>query len=213
MLKDFYRKEAGHFQPPAELVRKVSDDKLARDLYKCICVNAYPVEIAEYTIRRLVERKKRDYSFDEVLLRDAIQFIKSNGICKPPRTYISMERAPDEDSGGYAPADFLVNSDLEPLDRILKEETGSLIESILSEHSEPGSPHFAKFNADNVLSEDQRIILRNYLSGEPLTAVQLAASLESGKHSARTVRYLRDKAFDSIRQWLEENGLDEVFKP
>jgi len=211
-LLDHYRKYTGHLRAPEELKDKLADDKLANDLFKRICLYGDSTEEATNKIRLLVERGERSYSFERELIVEGIRFIKNNGICKPPRMSLSIDGNPasDNEDGGYY-AGELANDAPEPDEQSELGEIRGLIQAVLARQSDHVQSSFEqvhrKFQADNVITDEQMLILRMYSTGEKPTDATVGRACNLPPH---TVKRRRDQAFVSIRQWLVNNGLGDI---
>ena len=211
-LNDHYRKQTGHLRAPQSLIDAVGNEKLANDLYRRICLYGDSSEAAVENIRRLVEQEKRDYAFDPDLVVHGIEFIKSNGICKPPRTSISIDGEPADDGDSADKlAGELVEDEPLPEDEARARNIRDLVNVLVSNRKEQVAASYedlhSQFVADEVIDNEQKIILRQYLSGEKLKDKEVGTAVNLPPH---TLRRRRQQAFDNIRLWLAENGLSDI---
>ncbi len=209
VLNDNYRRIKGHIRPPQAFIDNVSDRDLANDVFKQVCLLGNSQESATGHIKRLTELGKRQYPFDAHQVAEAVEFIKSNGICQPPRSFFSIDGSPDEDEGDGGNAVF------EPLDEGFEpdieesvDQGRQLVQMLLASQADQVSESFEdlhrRFLADEVIDDEQRMILRlQFSTGEKVPDDIAAGFMDMKSH---TLRRRRTKALNSIREWLETSG-------
>lgn len=209
-LNDNYRRVAGHLRAPQKLIKEMAgDDRLANDIFRQVCIFGESEESTLRNMRLLIKQGKRDYDYDEDRLVAGIQFVKSNGICKPPRVAVSIDSGSDEDG---SEAGYELSSDSpDPYGQAALDEIAELIKALLMQKSGNAPGRFEdlvrKFGDDEVLSDEQKFIMRIYYSGDKLRDAEVAEMVGLPPH---TLRRRRTEAYQNLRNWLVDNGLGDL---